>query len=236
MASIRRRLIISLPIIATVLLLLASVAAGVGSSTITTIGLTPSPYAHLPFVAIPPPPTPTCPCTTLIPPDDLEIEQFIATRFNELRVAAGLPALTLVPELTQAARRHVRDMADANFTGHTGSDDSNVGQRMQEAGYYWSWRAEIIGWGFGGAPERMIDWWMNSEIHRSMILSAKAQDFGVGYARNADSDWGHYWTVDFGKRDSVALLSPDGLSICTGIAQGRSGGSSVSFASLEPCQ
>jgi hypothetical protein len=107
---------------------------------------------------------------------------------------------------------------------------------MQDAGYSWTWWAEIIGWGFGGDAERMIDWWMNSDIHRSMILSSTAEDFGVGYARNASSDWEHYWTVNFGKRGELALSSPDDVARCSDIAPGNLGGSSVDFSSVEPCR
>ena len=230
MVAYQRRLAFSFLLIALALLMLASDAAGVGTNTIGP-GFTPTAYMHLPVMVNGAAPTPTA-----IPPDDLEIEQFVAYRLNELRSAEGLPGLTLVSELTQAARKHARDMADANFTGHTGSDGSNGGERMREAGYYWNRWAEIIGWGFGGNSERMIEWWMNSDIHRSMILSSTFEDFGVGYARNANSDWGHYWTVNFGKRDTLAVSSLDNLSRCTGIAQGHSGGSSVIFFTLEPCQ
>ena len=75
--------------------------------------------------------TPT-PTGTLIPPDDLANEQAIAALINQQRNAIGLPSLSLVSELTQAARRHSRDMADRNFTSHTGSDGSTGGQRMQD--------------------------------------------------------------------------------------------------------
>ena len=230
MAAYERRLGITLSVSAAVFLLLVSVVAGVGTSTILSPVLTPTAYAHLPVVAKGPPPAPTP-----IPPDGIEIERFIAQRLNELRSAEGLPPLTLVSELTQAARRHSTDMADANLTGHTGSDGSNGGQRMQEAGYHWIWWGEIIGWGFGGEPERMIDWWMNSDIHWSMIHSSSFRDFGVGYAINPDSDWGHYWTVNFGKRDTLDL-PPDSFSRCTGTSQGDSGGSSIFIFGFEPCQ
>ena len=148
----------------------------------------------------------------------------------------AIPALSLVPELTQAARRHSRDMADNNFTSHTGSDGSNGGQRMEEAGYDWTAWGEIIGWGFGADTSSMVNWWMNSPPHRSIILSSSFEDFGVGYARNSTSDWGHYWTVNFGKRATFGNTSSQDLYVCTFITQGQSGGSSLKIYSSEPCQ
>jgi uncharacterized protein YkwD len=179
--------------------------------TITpTATITPSNFAYLAFInreelptptpTFTPTPTPTLPPTitltpTLIPPDNLANETSIMMLINEQRQANGLPALSLVAELTQAARRHSWDMATNNLTQHTGSDGTNGGQRMREAGYNWSWWGEIIGWGFGGDPQRMVNWWMNSPTHRNLILSATPQDLGVGYRRDVSSEFGHYWTV-----------------------------------------
>ena len=133
---------------------------------------------HLPLVVRHPIDTPG---STLIPPADPAIEQSIIDQLNQHRDDNGLASLTLVSELTQAARRHALDMAENDFTGHTGSDGSNAGERMRDAGYDWVVWGEIIGWGFGGSAENMVNWWMNSPTHRSIILSNRFEDFGVGY-------------------------------------------------------
>ncbi len=202
-------------------LLLITAIAGAGQASLP-VGLTPTVYVHLPLV--------------VKQPDDLANEQSIADQINQQRDANALPPLTLVSELTQAARRHSRDMADNNFTSHTGSDGSTAGQRMREAGYDWIAWGEIIGWGFGGDPERMVNWWMNSPTHRSIILSSTYEDYGVGYARNPSSDFGHYWTVNFGKRANQALVSPQEFYVCTFISRGSSGGSSLILYGPEPCE
>jgi len=199
-------------------LFLVSTLLGAGRSSFA-LQLTLTPNAYLPLVA-------NRPALTATP---------TATPVNQNRSANGLPPFTLVSELTQAARRHSRDMADTNFTGHTGSDGSNGGQRMQEAGYEWSRWAETIGWGFSGNPSSMVNWWMNSPIHRGIILSDSLEDLGVGYARNSDSDYGHYWTVNYGIRAGMAQNWPGPAFTCVHVTAGASAGS-VLLHGPEPCR
>jgi len=214
-----------------------SFTTSIGVASPLLLGFTPTAYVYLPFVAKQPIPTATpTPTATPIPPDDIANEQSIANLLNQQRNSNVLPSLTLISELTQAARRHSRDMADHNFTSHTGSDGSAGGQRMQEAGYSWTTWGEIIGWGFGGDTGSMVNWWMNSPPHRSIILSSSFTDFGVGYARNPNSDWRHYWTVNFGRRTIQSAAMPQELYVCTFTSQGQFGGSSLIVYSSEPCQ
>ena len=227
----KRKHIIPVVVVTIVLLSLLSLITSTGTASPLPLDFTPTAYAYLPFVAKQS--TPTAP---LIPPDDIANEQSIANLLNQQRNSNGLSSLALVSELTQAARRHSRDMADHNFTSHTGSDGSNGGQRMQEAGYNWTTWGEIMGWGFGGNAGSMVNWWMNSPPHRSIILSSDFTDFGIGYARNPGSDWGHYWTVNFGRRAIQGAALPQELYICTFTSQGPSGGSSLIVYSSEPCQ
>jgi uncharacterized protein YkwD len=189
----RRPVVMLLLGLAMVLLSLAHMVAGVGTTSPLPLELTPTAYAYLPLVARNPHPT-------AIPPDDLDMEQAVADEINQRRYAHGLASVRLVPELTQAARRHCRDMADNHFTGHTGSDGSSAGERMEEAGYDWTTWGEIIAWGSGASASQVVDLWMSSPGHRAIILSSSYEDFGVGYVSDPASDWGHYWAVDFGKR------------------------------------
>ena len=45
---------------------------------------------------------------------------------------------------------------------------------------------------------------MNSPGHRDSILSLTYCDIGVGKAYNASSEYGTYWTQDFGRRFGVS--------------------------------
>jgi uncharacterized protein YkwD len=170
-----------------------------------TLVATATPTATSTPTPLPPPTaTPTfVPITPPMPLDDAGVEQFVVDLLNQRRVARGLAPLRLAPELTQAARRHSKDMAENSFTDHAGSDGSDAGQRMAEAGYDWTARGEVIGWGYGGDAAKMVNWWMNCPIHWPIILSGRFEEVGVGYVHDPTSDWGAYWTVDLGRRAHV---------------------------------
>jgi uncharacterized protein YkwD len=153
--------------------------------------------------------------------------QIIADLINQARADHGLPPYLIDQRLNRSARRHNLDMAHNHFTGHIGSDGSTPLQRMSEAGYDWHFGGEIIGWGFGGSHQAMFNWWMNSDIHRQMILSTTYQDFGLSYVFVPGSDWGHYWTVNMAKPLASNALQP-ALSHCvTEVTSGSSGGGST---------
>jgi uncharacterized protein YkwD len=235
-----RRVMLLLPFL--VLLLLMGWVSG--GTSLSPLDLTPTAYSHLPLAIAHPTPTatanqPTPTATTLappaIPPEDLEIERQVVDGLNAERAAQGLETLALVSELTQAARRHSRDMAENELTSHTGSDGSTPCQRMSEAGYDWIACAEIIGWGTVPNVEGMIDWWMNSPPHRGAILG-DFEDLGVGYAKNLDATWKHYWSVSFGTRASRGAAGPETLYECTFTMQGPQGGSYLYIYSTHPCR
>jgi uncharacterized protein YkwD len=176
------------------------VAAGGGASTSETPP-TPVPSANARQATATA--VPAADPTPIPPPggsaSDATFEESVAELINQQRSANGLPALSLVSELTLAARRHSQDMAAANNTTHTGSDGSDGGQRINDAGYEWSAWDEAIGWGFAD-PAGVVDWWIEDAVHRPILLSDEFTEFGVGYYRDPNSQWGHYWTAKFGTR------------------------------------
>jgi uncharacterized protein YkwD/LysM repeat protein len=105
--------------------------------------------------------------------------QAIVESTNQHRAAAGLPPLTLNPLLTLAAQNHVNDIVDNGAYGHTGSDGSNVRQRVQRVGYSsGGWASE--NWVSATSAANAMDWWMNDWIHRENILNPRWTEFGVG--------------------------------------------------------
>lgn len=66
-----------------------------------------------------------------------EKEQMVIAAINTARQANGLPPFRPVEEIAQAARRHAADMATHYDMIHVGSDGSDGGRRMREAGYDW---------------------------------------------------------------------------------------------------
>jgi uncharacterized protein YkwD len=119
----------------------------------------------------------------------------IASLINNARLQAGLPTLTINPQLTVAAQGHSIDMAGHGLLSHTGSDGSSVHDRVVAAGYIPSRSSEII---YGsGYPQTAFDWWMSDQTHRNEILNPNVTEMGVGYAYKADTAHQGYYTVDF---------------------------------------
>ncbi|QHC32124.1 CAP domain-containing protein [Streptomyces sp. HF10] len=111
---------------------------------------------------------------------------------NAERAKAGCRPLTLDAKLTEAAQAHSADMAAHQNMSHTGSDGSDPGTRITQAGYTWSAYGENVAYGYATAAEVMAGW-MSSPGHRANILDCGYQEIGVGLAQP-----GSYWTQDFG--------------------------------------
>ncbi len=120
---------------------------------------------------------------------------------NQQRSEAGLDPLTLNPQLEASAQRHSQDMAANDFMEHRGSDGSSPSDRIQQAGYAFSYDGENIAAGQTTPEEAMADW-MNetppNDGHRRNILSPNFSEIGFGYAFSATTAYKHYWTQDFG--------------------------------------
>ena len=111
--------------------------------------------------------------------------QTVALSINQQRAQVGLPLLALHPLLNSAAQNHVNDMvANYNYS-HTGSDGSNVKQRVQWTGYGSNWASE--NWVSVSSPELAIQWWMNSTVHRANILNGNWHEYGIGVGRHPDN-------------------------------------------------
>lgn len=104
--------------------------------------------------------------------------QTVAMAINQMRVQAGLPPLAINGMLNYAAQVHVDDMVNNQNYSHTGSDGSNVRQRVQRTGYGNAWASE--NWVSVNEPSTAIQWWMNSTIHRNNILNGNWHELGIG--------------------------------------------------------
>lgn len=125
-------------------------------------------------------------------------------RINAVRLEHGLPALRESAILAEAARRQAVDLSRNQWLidsgrWHEGADGSSIADRLRRAGYYPAGWLEIVGWGWGGDAGQMFGWWMNSPVHRDVILSAEVTEAGSVYLYAPGSWWGHYWCVDFGR-------------------------------------
>ncbi|MYT28562.1 MULTISPECIES: CAP domain-containing protein [unclassified Streptomyces] len=110
---------------------------------------------------------------------------------NKERSKAGCAPLTVNAKLTKTAEEHSKDMADHRHMSHTGSDGSDPGARIKNAGYNWSSYGENVAYGYA-TPASVMAGWMSSPGHKRNILDCSFKEIGVGVAQPGD-----YWTQDF---------------------------------------
>jgi uncharacterized protein YkwD len=116
---------------------------------------------------------------------------------NQQRAKYKCPALVANAALAKAAQAHTSDMAGHNYFSHYSQNGRSPATRITAAGYKWQMAAENIAAG-QRTPDAVVTAWMNSPGHRANILNCKLKQIGVGYAYNATSTYGTYWTQDFG--------------------------------------
>ncbi len=124
---------------------------------------------------------------------------------NEKRVAAGAPPVTGDDQLGASAVRQATDMRDNNShkqpgkTPHTGSDGSSIEKRITDAGFTpLSSFGEIqYAPGSASSAQQTVDAWMNSPIHKGIMLDPQYTHAGVGLLYPGGTKW--YAVVDFAK-------------------------------------
>jgi uncharacterized protein YkwD len=107
------------------------------------------------------------------------------------------PALTMNPSLRCAARVHSKQMVDMAFFDHVAPWGEEPWDRMEAAGYSYTFAGENIAAGNPTADATMQQW-MDSDGHCSNIMSPDFTEIGVGYYPGGS--YGHMWTQAFGDR------------------------------------
>jgi len=117
---------------------------------------------------------------------------------NAARAQFGLPPLTYGYELSAAAQTHARDKASFPAgSPHAGSDGTTAAERLLRAGYRGGYAGEATAWGFAD-PRLAVEFWMNSDSHRPLLLNRLATDLGVGYIEDYGTENVWHWTAEFG--------------------------------------
>ncbi len=130
-----------------------------------------------------------------------ENAQFITqleTLINDERAEAGLPALTVDAQLTEAAEAHATDMLCNDYFSPMGLDGSTPEDRVEEAGFEASLVAEnrfALHPAFGGNPQAAIDWWLNDPEARADLLHEDTTAMGIAYVTSEESLFGGYFVV-----------------------------------------
>ncbi|HSD83819.1 MAG TPA: CAP domain-containing protein, partial [Anaerolineae bacterium] len=151
-----------------------------------------------------------------------DFEQQVVDLVNTERAKRGLPPYKRNTDLDRAARYHAADMGQDNYFDHDTYDRSgsslvfvcNTWTRIGK--YYTGALGENIAAGYA-TPASVMNGWMNSTGHRNNILSTNNWEIGVGYANWSGSDYYHYWTQDFGRRDGSypLIINRDAASTAT---------------------
>ena len=116
---------------------------------------------------------------------------------NEVRAQFNLPPLAYVYELSRSAQEHANNKTRQPDDPHTGTDGSTPAERLLRAGYRGGYAGEATAWGFATAREA-VEFWMNSEPHRKLILNLNTNDVGVGFVEDYSSQNIWHWTADLG--------------------------------------
>ncbi len=111
---------------------------------------------------------------------------------NELRAAAGAPALQLNSQLTAAAATHSRDMHVQNRPWHFGSDGSSPLDRVARTGYPGVMLGENISETFESELETLAAW-MKEKDTRDVILDPRGRN--LGFAWYQESNGKIWWTL-----------------------------------------
>ncbi len=114
---------------------------------------------------------------------------------NRLRMDAGLAPLAVHPLLNLAVTQHIHDMVTSGHYGHSGSDGSDVQQRISRTGYTISgWAGE--NWAVSDTVDQSIQWWMGDPPHRDNVLGRGYTEMGSGVYPHPKG-WGLILVVDF---------------------------------------
>ncbi len=135
-------------------------------------------------------------------PNELEFLRLI----NEYRQSKGVGALLLSDPLSVAAQKHNKDMGKYNFFEHTtrASDyfavGSHVGDRAPASGYK---GATLLGENLAAGfallkPAAVLAGWKASPGHDANMLNPGFKVIGISCVGVAGSEYGFYWTTDFG--------------------------------------
>lgn len=150
------------------------------------------------------------------PPPELE-PRAVAERVLELVNAARAQArlcgsdryepaepVMLSPMLNAAASRHSSDMAARGSAGHRGSDGTEAGERITQAGYTWRASGENVAAGQPDA-DAVVTAWLESPGHCATLMGPHFADMGIAYTLAPEKDPEIYWTQVF----AAPMFVPD---------------------------
>ncbi len=107
------------------------------------------------------------------------------TELNAVRVERALRPLRPIPQLQAVAERHSRELLARGYFSHASPDGGSFSARVMRfyrppargryaVGENLLWRSPSV------SASRVVSLWLNSPEHRSILLSPRWRDVGVG--------------------------------------------------------
>ncbi|MCX7782668.1 MAG: CAP domain-containing protein [Meiothermus sp.] len=130
------------------------------------------------------------------------LNQVRATPCRCMNRAFANPVAAVVwnSKLEAAALAHSQDMQGHNFFSHSGSNGSNPGQRITQAGYSAASWGENIAAGYADMNAVLRGWLESPSGHCEAIKSAGFSEIGAALAQgNASNAYRAYWTLVFAR-------------------------------------
>ena len=140
---------------------------------------------------------------------------------NRVRERRGHTTMKLEPRLMVAAKRHNLDIARHALMQHTGTDCSQLGDRVWDEGYTWRVIAENLAGGRAMAEATMRQW-TGSTRHLMQMTLTGMTEAGIAYDYNPNPPrYGipikHFWTLIMAEPDPWRdRLWPKKRAPCTG--------------------
>jgi len=124
---------------------------------------------------------------------------------NKVRTRRGHTTMKLEPRLMVAAKRHNLDIARYALMQHTGTDCSQLADRVWDAGYTWTKIAENLAGGNLSAVTTMRQWTGSSRHLMQMTLPGMTEA-GIAYDYNPNPPRSgipikHFWTLILARPD-----------------------------------
>jgi uncharacterized protein YkwD len=147
------------------------------------------------------------------------LESAVVREMNRVRLAHGLPALSVSPSLRAAATGHSRSMLEFGFFGHDSADGTAFSERIRRHYSSKGWRMWSVGEALLASEGRemnapaIVAALLESPPHREIVLSSTWREAGIGalYASSAPNEYGGAATIvvtaDFGLREGKISLS-----------------------------
>lgn len=104
---------------------------------------------------------------------------------NTRRAKSSETALSLNPQLTNAAQAKADDMVRSDYWSHTSPSGKTPWTFITGSGYQYQEAGENLAYGFVNADD-VVAGWMNSPEHRANILDNQYSDVGFGVASSPD--------------------------------------------------